>query len=384
MNIKFLHSISDISDTEWNSLFDIDYPFVQHAFLSALEQSGCTQTSTGWEPQHIVVYQSEKVVAAMPSFLKTHSYGEYVFDWAWANAYQQHGLNYYPKLLSAIPFTPATGSRLAFSKSIQSKQEQLSVIRGIDRAIREKFTSSELSSWHVLFPELELSSLLEQSEWKQRIGIQYHWFNDNYKSFDNFLSTFKSRKRKNLRKERQSVIDQGIVMTTVTGTDISDELITEFYRFYHLTYLKRSGQHGYLNLAFFLLLRAEMSENLVIFCATKNHSLIGAALCFKDEKNLYGRYWGCEQEYEFLHFEACYYQGIEYCINNKLQHFDPGAQGEHKISRGFKPIRILSNHMILHNEFRQAIHRFIDEEKAHINAHLEHLTTLLPFKSESS
>jgi len=384
MNIKFLHSISDISDTEWNSLFDTDYPFIQHAFLSALEQSGCTQASTGWEPQHIVIYQAEKIVAAMPCFLKTHSYGEYVFDWAWANAYQQHGLHYYPKLLSAIPFTPATGSRLAFSKNNQSKQEQLLVIGNIDRAIRDKFTDSGLSSWHVLFPESELSSLLEQSKWKQRIGIQYHWFNDDYKSFDHFLSTFKSRKRKTLHKERQSIIKQDIVMTTVNGSEISDELMTEFYRFYHLTYLKRSGQHGYLNLAFFLLLLADMSENLVMFCATKNHTLIGASLCFKDEKTLYGRYWGCEKEYDFLHFEACYYQGIEYCINNKFERFNPGAQGEHKISRGFKPIKTLSNHVVLHNDFRYAIHRFIDEEKAHVNAHLEHLTTLLPFKSEPS
>lgn len=384
MNIKFLRSISDISDTEWNSLFDTNYPFIQHAFLSALEQSGCTQASTGWEPQHIVIYQAEKIVAAMPGFLKTHSYGEYVFDWAWANAYQQHGLHYYPKLLSGIPFTPATGPRLAFSKSLQSKQEQLSVIRNIDHAIRERFTSPELSSWHVLFPERELSSLFEQSEWKQRIGIQYHWFNDGYKSFGDFLSTFKSRKRKSLRKERQSIIDQGIVVTTVTGSDISDELITEFYRFYHLTYLKRSGQHGYLNLAFFTLVVSNMRESLVMFCAQKNDIIIGAALCFRDSQTLYGRYWGCEHEYEFLHFEACYYQGIEYCINNKLKRFDPGAQGEHKISRGFKPVKTLSNHVILHNDFRHAIHRFIDEEKTHINAHLEHLTTLLPFKSEPS
>jgi len=242
---------------------------------------------------------------------------------------------------------------------------------------------SAVSSWHVLFPESELSELLEACHYKQRLGIQYHWFNNSYTRFDDFLDTFKSRKRKTLRKERQSIAEQGIKMTTVVGTDISEQLMAEFYRFYHLTYLKRSGQHGYLNLAFFTLLLSSMPNSLVMFCAQKDDALIGAALCFKDDQVLYGRYWGCEQEYEFLHFEACYYQGLEYCINNNLKRFDPGAQGEHKISRGFKPIKTLSNHLILHDEFRHAIEHFIDEEKIQVNSHLKHLATLLPFKSES-
>ena len=384
MNITFLHSITDISATDWDALFDTDYPFIQHAFLSALEHSGCTQKATGWEPQHIVVYQAGNVIAAMPCFLKTHSYGEYVFDWAWADAYHQHGLHYYPKLLSAIPFTPSTGPRLAFNKSTQSEHQQLAVITAIDQAIRDKFISSKLSSWHILFPTSALSSLLDRSEWKQRIGIQYHWFNKHYDSFEGFINSFKSRKRKTVRKERQAVIEQGILLSTVIGSEISDELMSEFYRFYHLTYLKRSGQQGYLNLTFFRLLLANMSKNLVMICATKDAKLIGAALCFQDSETLYGRYWGCEKEYEFLHFEACYYQGIEYCIEHKLKRFDPGAQGEHKIPRGFEPIQTRSNHVILHNDFRQAIENFINEEKIQINAHMDHLTTLLPFKSEHS
>jgi predicted N-acyltransferase len=383
MNINFLPSLSSISALDWNALFDTDYPFIQHSFLSALEESGCTQASTGWEPQHIIVRDDQKIIAVMPCYLKTHSYGEYVFDWAWANAYQQHQLQYYPKLLSAIPFTPSTGPRLAFHRDIQSKQEQLSIIKSIKQFILDTYSPAGLSSWHVLFPESELSSMLEASQCKQRVGIQYHWFNNSYTSFDDFLSTFKSRKRKTLRKERLSITEQDITMTTVIGTDISEKLMTEFYRFYHLTYLKRSGQHGYLNLAFFTLLLSNMPKSLVMFCAQKDDKLIGAALCFRDDQTLYGRYWGCEQEYEFLHFEACYYQGIEYCINNKLKRFDPGAQGEHKISRGFRPVKTLSNHMILHNEFRHAIEHFIDEEKNQVNSHLQHLTTLLPFKLES-
>jgi len=382
MNIKLLSSISDIAAHEWNTLFNTGYPFIQHCFLSALEKSGCTQASTGWEPQHIIVRDDHKIIAVIPCYLKTHSYGEYVFDWAWANAYQQHQLPYYPKLLSAIPFTPSTGPRLAFHHSIQSKQEQLSIIKSIKHFMLDTF-SSAVSSWHVLFPESELSELLEACHYKQRVGIQYHWFNNSYTRFDDFLNTFKSRKRKTLRKERLSITTQGIEMTTVIGADISEQLMAKFYQFYHLTYLKRSGQHGYLNLAFFTLLLSSMPNSLVMFCAQKDGALIGAALCFKDDQALYGRYWGCEQEYEFLHFEACYYQGIEYCIDNNLKRFDPGAQGEHKISRGFKPIKTLSNHLILHDEFRHAIEHFIDEEEIQINSHLTHLATLLPFKSES-
>jgi predicted N-acyltransferase len=382
MDVKFLRSILDISATEWNSLFNTDYPFTQHAFLSALETSGCTQASTGWEPQHIVVFTDNKLIAAMPCYLKSHSYGEYVFDWAWAEAYQRHGLNYYPKLINAIPFTPATGPRLAFNDNIQTADERLNIISAIDQAIKDQLASFAISSWHVLFPERELSAQLVDTGWQQRQAIQYHWFNKSYSTFDDFLDTFKSRKRKSVRKERSTVINHGISMTTIEGDGIDEELMQEFYRFYHLTYLKRSGQHGYLNLKFFLLLLANMPDNLVMICGIKNDKLIGAALCFKDNNTLYGRYWGCEKEYDFLHFEACYYQGIQFCIKNKLQRFDPGAQGEHKIPRGFEPIMTYSNHVIHHQEFNHAIKHFIDDEKIQIHSHIKHLSTLLPFKLE--
>jgi len=381
MNVKFLNSISDIAATEWNNLFNTTYPFIQHAFLSALEDSGCTQASTGWEPQHILCFDDNKLVAAMPCYLKSHSYGEYVFDWAWANAYHKHGLNYYPKLISAIPFTPATGPRLVFNACVQTAAEKLNVIKLIDHAIRNKFTTRSISSWHILFPELELSSQLVECNWQQRTGIQYHWLNRDYPSFNDFLDTFKSRKRKSVRKERETVINQGISMKVVEGKNISEELMAEFYRFYHLTYLKRSGQQGYLNLKFFNLLLKSMRDSLLLICGIKDGAMIGAALCFKDDKTLYGRYWGCEQEYEFLHFEACYYQGIDYCIKNNLHRFDPGAQGEHKIPRGFEPIKTYSNHVILHPEFSDAIKHFIDNETLQIRAYIQHLETLLPFKS---
>lgn len=383
MDITFLHSINDILPTQWQEIFADNYPFTQHAFLASLETSGCVQQSTGWQAQHILAHEGGKLIAAMPCYIKTHSYGEYVFDWAWADAYHQHGLNYYPKLLSAIPFTPATGPRLMFDQSIQSDEQKISVIKTIGQALHDKFGPQGLSSWHLLFPTAEVSSLLVKCGWQQRVGIQYHWFNKDYASFDEFLARFKSRKRKTLRKEREAIVRQGISMQVIVGADINDEMMTEFYRFYHLTYLKRSGQHGYLNLKFFHLLLAKMQDNLVMISATKNGSLIGAALCFKDDSTLYGRYWGCEREYEFLHFEACYYQGIEFCIKTGLRRFDPGAQGEHKIARGFEPVKTLSNHVIMQADFSHAIEQFINAEKTQVDAQLAYLKTLLPFKTET-
>jgi len=382
MKINFLHSINDISAAHWDALFANDYPFTRHAFLAALENSGCTQTSTGWQGQHIIVSLGEQRIAAMPCFIKNHSYGEYVFDWAWADAYQKYGHQYYPKLVAAIPFTPATGARLSFSKSVQSMQQKLSIIKLIDQTIRDKFSSLTLSSWHVLFPQEELSTLLEKSGWQQRIGVQYHWFNRQYNHFDDFLSQLKSRKRKNINKERLAINQQAIQMKTVIGHGINEELMSAFYRFYQKTYLKRSAQAGYLNMDFFQSIRISLQDSLVMFCALKDGQLIAAALCFKDSQTLYGRYWGCEYEYDFLHFETCYYQGIDFCINNQLQRFDPGAQGEHKIPRGFEPIKTFSNHVILNADFSRAISSFIEEEKKHLAIQMTHLQTLLPFKSE--
>ena len=380
MEISFLHSINDISATQWDNLFSSDAPFTHHAFLLALESSGCTQASTGWQAQHIIVSLKGENIAAMPCFIKSHSYGEYVFDWAWADAYHKHGHNYYPKLVAAIPFTPVSGSRLGFSKSVQSSQQKLSIIKLIDQTIRHKSHSLQLSSWHVLFPNKELSSLLDESGWQQRIAVQYHWFNRQYNDFDSFLSQLKSRKRKNISKERLAISKQGIQVKTFRGHEIDENLMNSFYRFYQQTYLKRSGQTGYLNRDFFQKIRTAMPDNLVMFCALKDDRLIAAALCFKDSKTLYGRYWGCDHEHSFLHFETCYYQGIEFCIANQLQRFDPGAQGEHKIPRGFEPIETFSNHVILNPDFSQAITRFIEKEKKQLVPHIAYLQTLLPFK----
>ena len=381
MNIKFLNSIQDCPAEQWQSLFNTDYPFIQHNFLLSLETSGCTQAKTGWTPYHLIVLQADKPIAAMPCFIKTHSYGEYVFDWSWADAYHQHGLEYYPKLLSAIPFTPATGPRIGFHRAINSIEEKMAIEHNIVQAITQQAKKINASSWHCLFSDLLSSNRLSSQNCTQRVGIQYHWFNKGFVSFNDFLDQFKSRKRKNIRKERQRVIDQGIRMDVLSGEQISHSKLQRFYHFYHLTYLKRSGQHGYLSLDFFSELLKNMTSQLVMICAFKEDILVGAALCFKDSQTLYGRYWGCEKEYDFLHFEACYYQGIEYCIEQQLQRFDPGAQGEHKIPRGFEPIKTYSNHAIFHPEFKAAIDNFLTQESNHVDQHIIELEELLPFKS---
>jgi len=349
-----------VSSDDWQHVFKTLYPFTQHAFLSALEVSGCIQASTGWRAQHIVVKKGDRLLALMPCYIKDHSYGEYVFDWAWADAYHQNGRSYYPKLLTAIPFTPSTGPRLGFSPTVQTDVEKAAIFKAISLAIQRKLSTENLSSWHVLFPDKNQSSQLQACQVEQRVGLQYHWFNKSYVSFEDFLSRFKSRKRKNIRKEREAIERQGILMQRLEGAQVTPEMMSIFYRFYQATYLKRSGHHGYLNQQFFML--------ILTF--------------FKGQDSLYGRYWGCEQAYDFLHFETCYYQGIEYCINNDLQHFDPGAQGEHKISRGFEPIKTFSNHLISNPNFRMAINNFIQQEKSQVEINLSQLCTLLPFKKE--
>ncbi len=379
MIIKFIDSIKDISPTQWQTLFP-DNPFSQYEFLMALEASQCTQSSSGWQPHHLVVIKSDTLIAAMPCFIKTHSYGEYVFDWAWADAYQQHGLNYYPKLVTAIPFTPSSGQRLAISDSIIPKAERNLVIQTVSRAIETELAQLGASSWHCLFPNKALSEAFAELSHTTRIGVQYHWHNKAYTSFDSFLAQLKSRKRKNIRRERQSVLQQGICFKNFEGEQITDELMSQFYRFYHMTYLKRSQRAGYLNLAFFLYLTKHMPEKLMMVCAYKDQQLIASALFFKSSKTLYGRYWGCEHEFDSLHFETCYYQGIEYCIEKNLEHFDPGAQGEHKIARGFEPVKTFSNHCIKHHEFKRAIDKFIDDETPHINQYINHLFNSSPYK----
>jgi len=375
--VEFLTSANDISAREWNAVVGHDYPFLRHEFLWGLEDTGCTTAETGWQPCHAVVRDNKTVVALLPLYLKSHSYGEYVFDWSWADAWQRSGLAYYPKLVSAIPFTPATGPRLALVAGYH-KEEVLALIAA---GIRDLADRRQLSSWHLLFPEEAEARLLESEGLHLRTATQFHWFNEGYTSFDDFLATFSSRKRKTLRRERKRVAEQGFVLRTLTGGEITEQHWRQFHRFYQLTYAKRSGHGGYLSKAFFTQTAASMGDQVIMVLAYLHDEAVAGALFFRSRDTLYGRYWGCEREYDCLHFEACYYRGIEYCIAHGLRRFDPGAQGEHKIQRGFRPVKTFSAHWIADPRLSAAIADFTEQERAHIEQYLEQTRALLPFKS---
>ncbi len=380
LSVNFINTINEVPASDWNDVVGSDYPFIRYEFLHALEVAGATSKQSGWQVYHAVVYEKQKLVAVMPLYLKHHSYGEYVFDFQWAEAYQRYGYAYYPKLLNAIPFTPATGPRLCVSASVAESD----ILPSLMAAIKERVMVERLSSWHCLFPEKELSSQLVSFGIPQRLAVQFHWFNEGYHRFDDFVATFNSRKRKNLNKERRKVAEQNLTLERLEGDQIDDQAWQCFYHFYQLTYAKRSGHGGYLSIDFFLELGRRAPEQLMMVVAKKDNRIIAGALNFKDSTTLYGRYWGCYEEYDFLHFEVCYYQGIEYCIEKELKRFDPGAQGEHKIQRGFKPVYTYSNHLIRDEQFSLAINDFLAKEVPYIKSYYKDAEQYLPFKSNRS
>ena len=384
LDLKFVDSIATIGAEDWNSLAGTENPFTRYEFLWALEKTGCTTRATGWEPHHVAVYsglvddESRQLVAVMPMYQKTNSYGEYVFDWSWASAYQNYGLNYYPKFVSAVPFTPSHGTRLFIDNSVNRDD----IAKLIFDELKSKADSKEASSWHILFPTEEENKLFKTIGIPARTACQFHWFNRDYSSFDDFLATLNSRKRKNIRRERQKVAERGTRFETLNVVDISPGHWNTFYQFYQSTYMMR-GMQGYLSQDFFAELAQLMPEQMFMIVALDGEQMIAAALFFRNNEKVFGRYWGSAQDYQFLHFETCYYQGQEYCIEHKLQSFDSGAQGEHKIQRGFEPITTYSNHWIANEGFAQAINKFLDEERPHIEKYQTEAATLLPFKKES-
>ncbi len=380
LNLHFVDSIEAIGGDGWNGLTGIENPFMRYEFLHALEKTGCTSKATGWQPHHVAVYEGDShLIAVMPLYLKTNSWGEYVFDWSWANAYQSYGFDYYPKFVTAAPFTPSYGRRLF----IESDRDRAVVSKFIIEKIQEKALILGASSWHVLFPEKEEHELLSQLETQPRIATQFHWYNKGYQSFDDFLDALNSRKRKAVRKERRSVAEQGISFAVTEGADITDQQWADFYLYYQTTYLAR-GMQGYLKRGFFKTLAQTMPEQLFLVNAIKDSKEIAAALFFKNREKLFGRYWGCRQELQFLHFETCYYQGIDYAIKHGQRSFDSGAQGEHKIQRGFEPITTYSNHWIANEGFSEAITNFLKEERPHILAYQQDAASLLPFRQSNA
>jgi uncharacterized protein len=376
LDVEFLASLEDFDPALWNDLAGDDYPFMRHEFLWGLEKTGCTSASNGWQPCHAVIRRGATVAAIMPMYLKDHSYGEYVFDWAWADAWQRSGLAYYPKLVTAIPFTPATGPRLGATESLDQATAYNVLLQGIKTLASKR----QISSWHLLFPEEIVATNLANQGIHRRTATQFHWFNEGFADFDDFLATFNSRKRKTLKRERKRVAEQGLVLRTLQGAEITALQWQQFYHFYQLTYARRSGHRGYLNQAFFSEVAASLGDRVVMVLAYLKNVPVAGALYFRSRETLYGRYWGAVEEFDCLHFETCYYQGIEYCITNGLKKFDPGAQGEHKIQRGFKPIKTFSNHWIANPQLSAAVAEFTAREEVHTNEYIADAYGLLPFK----
>jgi predicted N-acyltransferase len=328
-------------------------------------------------PAHLLVMAETELVAVMPLYIKLHSWGEYVFDQQWAQAYQQQGQAYYPKFLTAIPFTPCQGERISVNPAVN----QLEVIEILLSYIRQLAIKLEVSSWHCLFPEAQQAEQLRSLGLSIRQGVQFQWFNQDFQSFDDYLQTLTASKRKMLKRERRRVAEQGIEIRQISGADVTEQQWQVFFRFYSLTYVKHNSQ-PYLSLEFFLQLAATMPEQLLLVVAEKDGRYIAAALSIIGADSLYGRYWGCYEEYSSLHFEACYYQGIDYCIAKGLKRFDSGAQGEHKISRGFQPVITYSAHWIKDANFAQAVAHFVGREQKHIAAYQQDAASYLPFKQD--
>ena len=377
MEVIQINSMSQVDSTSWNQLAGDAYPFLRHEFLLALEQSGSVCQKSGWIPAHLLVLDDDSLIAFMPLYLKNHSWGEYVFDHQWAEAYHQQGLEYYPKWLTAIPLTPCQGTRIVIKESISS----LKVTQALLSFIKQLSEQHNVSSWHCLFPTLQEAELLKSLELSIREGVQFQWFNNHYQDFDAFLQTLNTSKRKMIKRERRRIQEQDIRLLRISGAKVSPLQWQIFYNFYSITYLKK-GSQPYLNLAFFQQIAATMGEQLLLVLAFKDDLPIAAALSFIGRETLYGRYWGCDEEYSNLHFETCYYQGLDYCIENGLQRFDSGAQGEHKIARGFEPITTYSAHWLKDKRFAKAIEDFVTEEKIMLARYKQKASTFLPFKQE--
>lgn len=370
LTLEITDSIQAVNASSWNALVG-DMPLLSHAFLSALEVSGSVGKGSGWQPYPMLVHDDGLLVGAMPLYVKSHSYGEYVFDWAWAEAYQRSGLNYYPKLLSAIPFTPITSQRLLAS----NPQIQALMIE----ALSETMYKYQLSSTHVIFPDDDSADALSLAGWMQRQGVQFRWENENFSDFDDFLSILSHDKRKKIRQERKKVTASGVVCKRIKGADISSEQWDFFYQCYANTYREHHST-PYLTPAFFQQIGQTMPQNILLILAYVDDVPVASALNIYHQTTLYGRYWGALQYVPNLHFELCYYQAQEFCIAEKIQYFEGGAQGEHKLARGFKPRPTCSFHKIAHPEFAIAIQGFVTREAQGIAAYTSELEERAPFK----
>lgn len=370
MKIEVVATLAGINPREWNSLA-AGNPFLRYEFLSALHDTGCASPDTGWTPQYLVLMEDGALAGAMPLYLKDHSYGEYVFDWAWADAYYRHGLNYYPKLVCAVPFTPVTGPRVLAADS----RHRPRLIKAALEAAREL----EVSSFHCLFPTPNDASEMAGRGMLLRHGVQFHWTNRGYENFDHFLAGMNHDKRKKIRQDRRKVRDAGIDFEWLEGAAIQHADWLFFARCYRQTY-RAHHSTPYLNLDFFERIGHTMPENLALIVAHRAGRPIAASLNVCSEERLFGRYWGALEGHPGLHFETCYYQGIEYCIARGLSVFEGGSRGEHKLARGLLPVETVSAHWLAHPRFSAAIGQFLQREAASVTHYLDELNDRGPFK----
>ncbi len=367
-------SLADVGESAWSGLLAAQgdaNPFLSYAFLHALHESGSACADTGWLPQYLVLWQDEVLAAAMPLYVKSHSYGEYVFDWAWADAYQRNGMEYYPKLLSAIPFTPVTGPRL-LARDAAARAALLAMLL-------EQQQAAGMSSTHILYPPEDQVQQLQDAGFMLRSGVQFHWLNEGYADFEQFLATLEHKKRKNIRAERRKVREAGVTLRQVRGTGISDADWRLFHRCYSNTYAEHRSS-PYLNLDFFQRIGHAMPDNILLVVAERDGKAVASSLVIHSADTLYGRYWGALEHIPCLHFETAYYQPLEFCIANQIATFEGGAQGEHKMARGFLPQKTWSAHWLAHPGFADAIERFLERESGGIEAYIDELNDRNPFK----
>lgn len=373
-HFSLVKHIGDINAAHWNDLA-AGHPLVRHEFLLALEETECASAKTGWSPHFLTLYRNKRLAAAMPLYLKFHSRGEYVFDMSWAHAFAQHGLSYYPKLLSAIPFTPVPGPRL-----LAHNHEDRVLLARQAIALADQ---NKLSSLHILFPTQEDCTALHEAGFMFRESIQFHWHNDSYRNLDEFLARLNQKSRKKLKQDRKKSIQAGLQFRWLEGPDLDDEALEFFYECYVRTYFEH-GNPPYLNKRFFEQLRAHMPENLLLVMAHEGGNPIACALNIRSDDTLYGRYWGTTRFVSGLHFETCYMQAIEYCIARGIQRFEGGAQGEHKLSRGMLPVRTYSAHWIRDTRYAQAIADFLKQETLAIEGYAHELHEHSPYKQPTT
>ena len=373
----FLDSINNVSLNDWNNCVGLDHPFTRYEFLSALENSNSATNKTGWQAFHYIERDDKnEIIAVCPLYIKSHSFGEYIFDHIWADAYHRHGLSYYPKLQSAIPFTPVTGERIILKKNIKNKvNKKIEIIKKIIKQVEIK----NISSLHFNFLNNPSELNKNNNDLLIRQGVQFHWKNNKYKSFKDFLSSLSSRKRKVIKKERLCLKNNDLKVMHFTGLEITNEHIDFFYKCYTNTTGRKWGS-TYLTKDFFNKLKINFSDKILLIIAFKNNVMVASAINFISSTHLYGRLWGSLYEIPFLHFELCYYQAIDYAIKNQINVVEAGAQGQHKIQRGYLPVKTWSLHWIKDKQFGNAINKYLDEEINLMNEQKKDLESFSPFK----